>query len=227
MIAMILAAGRGERMRPLTDDTPKPLLRAGHKCLIDYHIDALVQAGVSRVVINLAWRGDQIKSHVGDGSDYGVEAVFSDEGHEALETGGGVQKALPLLGKDPFWLVNGDIYVEYLFNAADLAPRTLGHLILVPNPRHNREGDFVLDDSYVRPEGKPRYTFSGVSLLRPELFLSCKPGKFPLAPLLIDASEKDAITGEVFNGFWADVGTPERLAQLDTRLSSRRLGATR
>lgn len=217
---MILAAGRGERMRPLTDDTPKPLLRIAGKCLIDYHIEALAKAGVSRIVINLAWLGHQIEAHVGDGARYGLEIVFSDEGAEAIETGGGVHNALPLLGEDPFWLVNGDVYAEYPFKAIQLPPDVLGHLLLVVNPQHNPEGDFALRNSVVRRTGEPRYTFSGISMLRPELFSKCEPGKFPLAPLLIEASKDNAITGEVIDGFWADIGTPERLAQLHRRLIS-------
>ena len=217
---MILAAGRGERMRPLTDSTPKPLLRVGGKCLIDYHIDALVQSGVDRIVINLAWQGAKIRSHVADGSAHGVEILFSDEGDEALETGGGVYKALPLLGDDPFWLVNGDVYAEYRFDADRLARKTLGHLLLVENPSHNPDGDFALKHSFVSAQGQPRFTFSGISLLRPELFASCRAGKFPLAPLLISASDRRTITGERLNGFWTDVGTPERLAELEHHITA-------
>lgn len=217
---MILAAGRGERMRPLTDSKPKPLLRAGGKSLLDYHIDALVRAGVNRIVINLAWKSEQIRSHVGDGSAYGVEILFSDEGDEALETGGGVHKALPLLGDEPFWLVNGDVYAEYSFDTDRLARRTLGHLLLVENPAHNPNGDFALKHSFVSAHDQPRYTFSGISLLRPELFAECRPGKFPLAPLLVAASDRRAITGELLRGYWTDVGTPGRLAELDSRLDS-------
>ena len=220
MIAIILPAGRGERTRSLTDSTPKPLLRVGGKCLIDYHIDALAQAGVDRIVINLAWQGEQIRSHVAAGSAHGVEILYSDEGDEALETGGGVYKALPLLGDDPFWLVNGDVYAECRFDADRLARKTLGHLLLVENPPHNLDGDFALKHSFVSAQGQPRYTFSGISLLRPELFAGCGPGKFPLAPLLIAASDRRAITGELLRGFWTDVGTPERLAELDHRLAA-------
>lgn len=207
-------------MRPLTDAVPKPLLRAGGQCLIDYHVKALVRAGASRIVVNLAWRGEQIRAHVGDGSRFGVEIVYSDEGGDALETGGGVFKALPLLGADPFWLVNGDVYVEYEFHQAGLDPSLLGHLLLVPNPRHNPTGDFALAGGLVRQRGQPRYTFAGVSLLRPELFARSAAGKFPLAPLLSGASENDAVTGELFTGFWTDVGTPERLAALDRHLAT-------
>jgi len=217
---MILAAGRGERMRPLTDNVPKPLLRVGGKSLIDYHIAALVNAGVERIVINLAWQGEQIRSHVADGSAYGVEILFSDEGQEALETGGGVYQALPLLGDEPFWLVNGDIYAEFSFDADRLAQRTLGHLLLVENPSHNPDGDFALKHSLINARGQPRYTFSGISLLRPELFAGCQAGKFPLAPLLSAASDRRAITGEFLQGYWTDVGTPERLAELDLRLNT-------
>jgi MurNAc alpha-1-phosphate uridylyltransferase len=221
MKAMILAAGRGERMRPLTDSMPKPLLTVGSRPLIEYQIEALARAGVDGLVINLAWRGDQIQDLVGTGTKYGLSVSYSDEGAEALETGGGVYKALPQLGKAPFWLVNGDVYCEFDFPPRSLPAGTLGHLILVPNPEHNPDGDFFLDHDRVRPHGGPPSTYAGIALLHPDLFTASSAGKFPLAPLLTAAMRENAITGEMFSGYWIDVGTPDRLRELDKRLSGR------
>lgn len=218
MKAMILAAGRGERMRPLTDSTPKPLLEVGGRALIEHHIDALARAGVRDLVVNLAWRGTQIRDYLDDGSKYGLKISYSDEGAEALETGGGIFQALPLLGREPFWLVNGDIYCEFEYGERQLAARQLGHLVLVPNPDHNPSGDFGLVDDRVVPTAADTWTYSGIALLSPDLFVDSSPGKFPLAPLLVDAMERDAMTGEIFAGRWVDVGTPERLRELDREL---------
>jgi MurNAc alpha-1-phosphate uridylyltransferase len=219
MNAMILAAGRGERMRPLTDATPKPLLRIAGKPLIEYHVEALARAGIENLVINLAWQGERISGFLGDGSKYGLRIAYSDEGPEALETGGGVCKALPLLGAEPFWLVNGDIFSDFDYPSRRLAPGKLGHLLLVPNPDHNAAGDFCLDGDNVSESGGEAQTFSGISLLHPDLFADASPGKFPLAPLLVDAMQSGQITGEMFSGFWIDVGTPERLRDLKRRLA--------
>ena len=216
---MILAAGRGERMRPLTDTTPKPLLPVGGRPLIDHHIERLATAGIRDLVINLAWHGEQIRDHVGDGSRYGVSVAFSDEGAEALETGGGIRQALPLLGPDPFWLVNGDVYCEYPFGPIELEPHTSGHLVMVPNPGHNPKGDFALEGDRIRNRGKSMLTYSGLAVFAPALIGQCAPGKFPLAPLLKTAANNDALTGELFTGRWRDVGTPERLGELDRELS--------
>jgi MurNAc alpha-1-phosphate uridylyltransferase len=219
MKAMILAAGRGERMRPLTDSTPKPLLEVGGRALIEHHIDALAAAGVEEIVINLSWHGEQVMDFLGYGSKYGLKISYSDEGPVALETGGGIHRALPMLGDEPFWLVNGDVYCDFSYPERSLAPAALGHLLLVPNPDHNARGDFALDDGIVLPKGEPLWTYSGVSLLRPQMFASCAPGKFPLAPLLIDAMDRRRISGEVYRGRWVDVGTPERLRLLDAELT--------
>jgi MurNAc alpha-1-phosphate uridylyltransferase len=219
MKAMILAAGRGERMRPLTNSVPKPLLVAGARPLIDYHIEALVKAGIEELVINLAWCGEQIRDHIGDGSRFGATVRYSDEGATALETGGGVQRALPLLGPEPFWLVNGDIYCEFDF--ANHRPDTgvMGHLVLVPNPDHNPNGDFYLENNCVRNSGRAALTYSGIAVLHPGLFSESSPGKFPLAPLLVSAADRGEISGEVFEGRWFDVGTTARLKALDRLLS--------
>ena len=220
MKAMILAAGRGERMRPLTDATPKPLLEVGGRALIEHHVRALVGAGINELVINLAWRGAQIRDFLGNGAKYGASISYSEEGAEALETGGGIQHALPLLGREPFWLVNGDIYCEFAYPERSLNSDTLGHLLLVPNPEHNLSGDFGLDDECVVPMAAETWTYSGIALLDPRLFEDSSPGKFPLAPLLIDAMARAAITGEIHAGRWVDVGTPERLRELDHELGS-------
>lgn len=215
---MILAAGRGERMRPLTDAIPKPLLEVGGRALIEHHILALGRAGIRELVINLAWRGSLIRHHIGEGSRYGLKITYSEEEPEALETGGGIHRALPLLGREPFWVVNGDIFCDFEYHDRHLATTGLGHLVLVPNPGHNPQGDFGLAGGRVVANAAETWTYSGIALLRPELFADCRPGKFPLAPLLIDAMARDAISGEVFYGRWTDVGTPERLRALDAEL---------
>jgi MurNAc alpha-1-phosphate uridylyltransferase len=219
MNAMILAAGRGERMRPLTDTLPKPMLPVGGRPLIDFHLAALAGAGIERVVINLAWQGASIREFVGDGSKYGLSVTYSDEGSEALETGGGIQRALPWLGDDPFWLVNGDVYCEFDYPAQCLAPGVLGHLLLVPNPGHNPDGDFDLKHDRVQVGPPTPYTYTGIALLHPQLFAGSLPGRFPLAPLLTRAIHTGGITGVEFTGRWVDVGTPERLRQLDESLA--------
>lgn len=220
MKAMILAAGRGERMRPLTDTTPKPLLMAGGKCLIEYHIEALATAGISELVINHAHLGEQIEQTLGSGERYGVIIQYSAEGQgQALETGGGIYKALPLLGNDPFIVVNGDVWTDYPF--ASLVDREvdLAHLVLVDNPSHNPEGDFHLRaDGRVAGEGSPRLTFSGIGIYHPKLFVDCNPGAFPLAPLLRTAMAEGRVSGEYYGGQWLDIGTPQRLQSLDQDL---------
>lgn len=219
MKAMILAAGRGERMRPLTDHTPKPLLRAGGHRLIEYHILALARAGITELVINHAHLGAQIEAELGDGTRYGVKIRYSAEGEgKALETGGGIFRALPLLGTEPFIVVNGDVYCDYPFNALPKAPDGLAHLVLVDNPPHHPEGDFVLEDGRVLAEGATRLTFSGIGLYHPQLFEACEAGAFPLAPLLRDAMGRGQVSGEHYRGLWMDIGTPQRLEQLDLLL---------
>lgn len=219
MKAMILAAGRGERMRPLTDSVPKPLLLVGGKPLIEHHIGALVRAGIEELVINLSWHANQIRALLGDGSKYGLEITYSDEGSEALETGGGIYKALPLLGSEPFWLVNGDVYSEFGYRLMRLDAGVLGHLVMVPNPAHHPAGDFCLAAGRVRRSGETTMTYSGLAVLHPDLFNDSRSGKFPLAPLLVKAMRQDAVTGEAYDGLWTDVGTPERLRQLDQLIS--------
>lgn len=221
---MILAAGRGERMRPLTDHTPKPLLQAGERRLIEYHLDALARAGFVDVVINHAHLGAQIEQALGDGSRYGVRIRYSPEGEKALETGGGIFRALPLLGDGPFLVVNGDVWTDYPFAQIPREPAGLAHLVLVDNPPQHPQGDFALVGSLMRNDGPERLTFSGIGVYRPELFANCVPGAFPLAPLLRRAAEAGQVGGEHYRGRWMDIGTPERLAQLDRLL---RAGASR
>ena len=221
MKAMILAAGRGERMRPLTNATPKPLLSVGGKPLIEHHIEALARAGIDELVINLSWLGDQIRDYLGNGSKYGLFITYSEEGPEPLETGGGIYNALPLLGSEPFWLVNGDVYCEFSYRPMVLDQGVSGHLVMVPNPNHHLAGDFCLDDRRLYSQGKERMTYSGLAFLHPDLFANAVAGKFPLAPLLVNAMNQNAITGEQFDGRWIDVGTRERLRELDQQLLDR------
>lgn len=221
MKAMILAAGRGERMRPLTDTTPKPLLRAGGRCLIEHHLDKLARAGIREVVINLGHLGAQIAACLGDGAAYGLSIRYSEEGESLLDTGGGIQRALPLLGAEPFLVVNGDIYSDIAFENLSCRPAGLAHLVLVPNPVHHPSGDFALVGDRVLAEGAPRLTFSGVGIYRPEFFAGCTAGAFPLAPLLRRAMAAGQVSGERYDGLWCDVGTPERLTALAARLRDR------
>ena len=220
MKAMILAAGRGDRMRPLTDATPKPLLPVAGRALLDYPLTRLARAGIDEVVINTAWQGRQIHDYAGDGSRWGLRVAFSDEEPGALETGGGIRQALPLLGSAPFWLVNGDVFCDFPFRLRDLEGRLLAHLVMVPNPVHNPAGDFALVAGHVRTAGGPRYTYAGLAVIHPDLLADSSPGRFPLAPLLADAADAGRVTGELYEGLWTDVGTPARLEELDRLLSA-------
>ncbi|WP_114277941.1 N-acetylmuramate alpha-1-phosphate uridylyltransferase MurU [Thioalbus denitrificans] len=217
MRAMILAAGRGERMRPLTDTIPKPLLPLAGRPLIEYHLRALAAAGVREVVINHAHLGHRLEDALGDGSRWGLAIAWSPEG-EALETGGGIFRALPLLGEAPFIVVNGDVWSDFDFSGLPAEPAGLAHLVLVDNPAHHPAGDFVLADGRVREGDGPRLTFSGIGVYRPALFAGCAPGRFPLGPLLRTAMARDEVSGEHYRGRWVDVGTPERLAALEAEL---------
>jgi MurNAc alpha-1-phosphate uridylyltransferase len=216
MKAFILAAGRGERMRPLTDHTPKPLLAVRGKPLVEWHLDKLVACGLRQVVINTGWLGEAIEAHLGDGTRFGLSIAYSHEGWPALETGGGIHHALPLLGDEPFLLVNGDVFTDLDFApliARGLAASESAHLVLVPNPPQHPRGDFALVDGLVR-DVEPRLTYSGIALLRPALLAGCAPGAFPLAPLLKAAMVLGRVSGVRHDGQWSDVGTPERLAAL-------------
>jgi MurNAc alpha-1-phosphate uridylyltransferase len=212
MKAMILAAGRGERLRPLTDSTPKPLLEVRGKPLIVYHLEALHKAGFNEVVINLSWLGEQIQARLGNGSAFGVSIEYSEE-VEALETAGGILQALPLLG-ERFLVINGDVFSDYDFVALQAVDH-LAHLVLVDNPQHNKAGDFSLDGGTVGNDGFPRHTFSGIAQYHHSFFAGLAPGKQALAPLLRSAASEGQVSGELFHGDWVDVGTLERLARLN------------
>ncbi len=216
--AMILAAGRGERMRPLTDHAPKPLLPAGGKPLIEYHLERLAAAGYEHIVINTHHLAEQIERHLGNGEQYGLQIDYSREHPKALETGGGIFQALPMLGSEIFCVVNGDIYCEHPLHAPDLEKDILAHLILVENPPHHPEGDFGLEGNQVRIDTQPQWTFSGIGWYRPQLFAHCTPGRFPLAPLLREAIQQGQVSGEHYVGRWMDIGTPARLARLERYL---------
>ncbi len=220
MKALILAAGRGERLRPLTDNIPKPLLQVGGHPLIEHIIAGLAGAGFCEIVINLAHLGGQIQDRLGNGSHLGIHIAYSQEGDEALETGGGIHRALPLLGKEPFLVVNGDVASDFPFENLKHCPEGLAHIVLVDNPPHHPQGDFALQGGKVMAEGEPKYTFSGIGMYRPELFAGRKPGKFPLAPLLREAMAGGLVSGQIHTGFWMDIGTVERLRELDEHLTA-------
>ncbi|MCB1759041.1 MAG: nucleotidyltransferase family protein [Gammaproteobacteria bacterium] len=217
-VAMILAAGRGDRMRPLTDDFPKPLLKAGDKPLIHYHLEGIAKAGIGRVVVNHAHLGAMIEADLGDGSRWGVRIEYSPEPPGALETGGGIFNALGRLGEGPFLVVNGDVWSNC--NYADLAisDEDWAHLLLVENPPHHRQGDFALTRGRVHETGDELLTFAGIGVYRAALFQGCRAGAFPLAPLLRTAMREGRVSGARLLGAWTDVGTPERLRQLDLEL---------
>jgi MurNAc alpha-1-phosphate uridylyltransferase len=214
MRAMILAAGRGERLRPLTDELPKPLVEVGGKPLIEYHLERLAAAGFREVVINQGHLGNLLPLALGDGGRWRIHIHWSDEQPEALETGGGIFKALPLLGGAPFLVINGDLWTDYPFARLRAVKCDWAHLVLVPNPAHNPTGDFALSGARVREMGEPRHTFSGVAVYHPRLFADCRPGKFSVVPLLRSAMRDHIVTGEVWEGQWNDVGTLERLEAL-------------
>jgi MurNAc alpha-1-phosphate uridylyltransferase len=215
--ALILAAGRGERLRPLTDRLPKPLLTVGGRSLVEHQIVALARAGIREIVVNYAHLGELIVAHLGDGEQLGVRIRYSDESDGALETGGGIARALNLLRTDPFVVVNGDIWTDFDFGRLLSRQPPLAHLVLVDNPEHNRQGDFRLADQRVHALNDPpgqALTFSGIGVYRRKLFTAHKPGRFSLAPLLRHAIAERGVTGEHHHGRWIDVGTRERLATL-------------
>lgn len=227
MTAMILAAGRGERMRPLTDRTPKPLLRAGDKTLIEHLIGQLHRGGHDDIVINHAHLGEQIEVQLGDGARYGVRIRYSAEREGGLETAGGIFKALPLLKSDPFIVVNGDIWTDFPFSELPRQLDGLAYLVLVDNPTHHPQGDFALNGACAVAEGASKLTFSGIGVYRHALFKDCVAGKFPLAPLLRKAMAQGLVAGRHYRGVWTDIGTPERLQQLDLQLKRDDAGRNR
>ena len=223
---MILCAGRGERLRPLTDDCPKPLIPVGGRPLVEHHLQALADAGFRDVVINLGWLGEQLPGALGDGSRFGLAIAYSEEGWPALETAGGVIRALPRLGPGPFLVVNGDIWTDYPLAGLALPEGDLAHLVMVDNPPHHPHGDFALIRGRLSSaEGRERLTYSGIGIFHPELFDGIEPGPRPLAPLLRAGIAAGRIGGEHYRGTWLDVGTPERLSELRRRLRPKARGS--
>jgi N-acetyl-alpha-D-muramate 1-phosphate uridylyltransferase len=223
MRVMLLAAGRGERLRPLTDAIPKALVVADGKPLIARHLERLAAAGCREAVINVSHLGERIVERIGEGARYGMRIAYSRE-PEPLETAGGIAQALPLLGPEPFLVVNADLYCECDFArlAATRLGERLAHLVLVPNPPHHPQGDFTLESGRVGNAARPRYTYAGISVLAPALLSGVSPGrKAQLAPLLRAAAERGLVSGELYEGLWQDVGTAERLAELEKRLAAR------
>lgn len=221
MKAMILAAGRGERLRPLTDTLPKPLVKIAGKSLIEYHIKNLADAGFREIIINTAWLAQKIHQQLGDGSKYGVSITYSDEG-EALETAGGIINALPLLGDEAFIVVNGDIWCDFNFSTLpELAAGMQAHLVLVKNPPHNLKGDFALQNNLIKNTGEPMTTYSGIGIFSTIFFSSQKKGISPLAPIIREKCERNLVSGQYHAGRWTDVGSLERLQQLEAQLAEK------
>jgi N-acetyl-alpha-D-muramate 1-phosphate uridylyltransferase len=218
--AMVLAAGRGERLRPLTDTLPKPLVAVGGRPLISWHLAALARAGVREVVVNLSWLGERLRAALGDGREFGVTIRYSEEGPVPLETGGGILRALPLLGPEPFLVVSGDVWTDIDFARVQLEPDALAHLVLIANPPHHPRGDFGLEGDLVVSADQGRLTYANVGLYRPEFFAGCTAERFPLIEPLNRAIAARRVRGELHRGAWCDVGTPERLAALNARLAA-------
>jgi len=217
--AMLLAAGRGKRMRPLTDKIPKPLLEVAGKPLIQYHLEALSQANIKHIIINHAWLGEQIVETLGNGEQFGVSIEYSDE-PETLETGGGIYNALPLLGELPFLVINSDIWCDIEINKLQLPAGKLAHLIMVDNPEQHPEGDFHLEDGIISETEADNLTFSGIGIYHPDLFKECEAKRFSLVEPLRRAMQKNAVSGEYFKGQWRDIGTVERLQQIEQQLTN-------
>ena len=218
MKAMILAAGRGDRLRPLTDEIPKPLLQVAGKPLIEYHIENLAKAGFNEIIINTAWLAEKLHDALGDGSRFGVSIQYSDEG-TALETAGGIIHALPLLGDSHFLVVNGDIWCDFDYSTLiDLKHNEQAHLILVNNPVHHLKGDFALVHNMIKNTGDIMFTYSGIGIYSAEFFAQQQPGVVPLAPIIRSKCENDLVSGQYYAGSWTDVGTIERLQELEEKL---------
>lgn len=217
MNAMILAAGRGERLRPVTDEVPKAMVQVRGERLIDRHLAMLARAGVRKVVINLGWLGERIAEHVAAGNCFGVQVVYSPEYERVLETGGGIYRALPMLGKAPFWVINGDIYSDFQLPADSLDDALDGELVLVPTPKHKAKSDFALSDGLVRNDGDVSLTFAGIARYRATFFDHAPGGRFSLVPLMRAAADAGRLGGRIYSGSWEDIGTPERLEHLNRR----------
>lgn len=221
MKVMLLAAGQGKRMRPLTDNKPKPLLEIAGKTLIEWQIERLMKANFREFVINCGYLGAQIPEYLGDGSKYGIEITYSMEPEQGLETGGGIVNALPLLGEQPFAVVNSDVWTDFPYNLLRLPANRLAHVILVENPEHHPKGDFVLhSDGSINELGEDKKTYSGIGVFHPDLFSSLAPRFFPLAPILRSAMAGKNVSGEIYYGDWVDIGTPERLQALEEKLQA-------
>lgn len=220
MKAMLLAAGRGERLRPITDSVPKPLVRVGGRPLIAWHLVRLAQAGVREVVINLSWLGEKVRAALGDGREFGVHITWSEEGPLPLETGGGILKALPALAPGPFLVVSADIWTDIDFARIRIPEGSQAHLVLIPNPPHHTRGDFGLEEGLVVDREHDRFTYANVGIYRAELFDGFNAGRFPLLTVLRRGIAAQAVSGEIHRGEWCDVGTPERLGDLEKRLQT-------
>lgn len=212
---MILAAGRGERLRPLTDHTPKSLVEVRGQSLLERHLKNIHRAGIEDVVINLGWLGAQIVERIGSGAAYGLNVAYSDESDDVLETGGGIHNALPLLGDEPFLVVNADILTNMPVPAMNLGTDDMGHLVMVKSPDYRDGGDFDIEDGRIRNGETQSLTFSGVAVYRPEFFDGCEAGRFSIVPMLREAADEDLLQGSLYEGFWADVGTPDRLTAIN------------
>ena len=220
MRAMILAAGRGARLRPITDTVPKPLVMAGGKPLIAWHLEALAQAGFREVVINVSHLAEPLMEALGDGSEWGLNIHYSVEPPGALETGGGIHKALPILGDGPFLVINGDVWTDFPLARLRAVKCEYAHMVLVPRPSDN-PGDFALVSGRVRNTGDPLHTFSGITVYHPRLFAACEPGRFSIVPILRKTIDDHVVSGELHRGRWFDAGTPQRLEHLRDLLSNR------
>lgn len=217
MNAMILAAGRGERLRPVTDSVPKAMVEVRGEHLIDRHIKMLANAGVSTIVINLGWLGEKISEHLGSGQQHGVQIVFSPEYDEVLETGGGILRALPVLGHEPFWVINADVYTDWQLPHSPLEEDASAELVLVPKPAHKANGDFNLVGGRINNDAERPYTYSGIARYRPEFFSGAKAGRFSVVPMMRSAADEGRLAGNVYAGGWEDVGTVDRLDKLNRR----------
>ena len=215
MKCLLLAAGRGERLRPMTDKIPKPLIKVAGKAIIEFHLENLEKAGFNDVIINLSHLGNLIEEHIGDGSKFNLNIEYSKEGEHPLETAGGIIHALPMLGNKPFLVMNADIWCDHPLSFAKLSNNKLAHLVLVDNPGHNPKGDFAYEFGKVYNTGKNLLTFSGIGIYDPNLFANLISGKRPLAPVLRDAIDKQLISAEYFTGNWFDIGSQERLTEVE------------
>ena len=217
MAAMILAAGRGERLRPISDTTPKALVEVAGISVLEQQLQRLADARIETVVINLGWHGEQIAERIGSGQQYGLQVIYSPEYDNILDTGGGINRALLLIGNEPFWVINADIFTDIALPNVKLDADSLAHLVLVPTPAHKESGDFELRDGKVRNSDRQDLTYSGIAFYRPEFFAESGGGRFSVVPLLREAADRGQLDGSLYEGIWEDVGTPERLEALNAK----------